>query len=200
MVGWQQEAYGIHFGEGFVNHIVQAPAQKGARAVNSWCVNEDELRVGAGHDGANITACRLRPIGGNHHFAANQRVDERRLSHIWPAHNGDKAGAEAFWYAMFWGDVVEACSSRLEIITVLFFACELGKLFGVNIFRVESRWVEITHESFSSVVAVCDGAVCDWAVCDRLAEWDERAEFCSALSALSALSAASALSCFSCLS
>src|SRR5699024_10948277 len=69
-------------------------AEQGARAVQARGVHDHQLGVGAVHDAAHHVPGGLRPVGGDRDLLADQRVGQRGLAGVRPAHEAHESGAE----------------------------------------------------------------------------------------------------------
>ena len=71
--------------------MVEALAERRARAVEAGCVDEHDLGVIGAHDAPNRVAGRLGTWRGDRHLGSDQSVHQCRLANVGSADDGDKA-------------------------------------------------------------------------------------------------------------
>ena len=72
----------VHLGQGGADQAVQALAEQRPRPVQAGRVHEDQLGVRAVHDAADHPPGGLRPVAGDRHLGADQRVRQSRLADV----------------------------------------------------------------------------------------------------------------------
>ena len=93
----RREAHRDHvdLGPGRPDQVVEPLAEQRARPVQAGGVDQDQLRVLAVDDAAHDRPRGLRLVGGDHDLLADQRVGQRGLAGVRPAHERREAAAVA---------------------------------------------------------------------------------------------------------
>jgi len=94
VAGRDAEADHVDFGQGRADQAVQPFPEQRARLVQAGRVDQDQLGVRPVHDAADHMAGGLRPITGDRHLGADQRVRQRRLADVRTAGETGKPGPE----------------------------------------------------------------------------------------------------------
>ena len=95
-IGRDGQADNVHIGIGIFHYLVEALAQKGAWAVQTWRIHDDNLGIIAVHQAANGVAGGLRLVSGNRNLLPHQGISQRGLAGIRAANKGHEAGTESF--------------------------------------------------------------------------------------------------------
>ena len=95
LVGGHRHGDEVDVGIGFGDHVVEPVADQLARLVQAGGVHHDDLGFLAVHNAAHGVAGGFRLVGGDGDLLAHQRVGQRGLAGVGPAHDGHEAGAVA---------------------------------------------------------------------------------------------------------
>jgi len=88
-----QPEHHIGVGEGLLRNGHHVLAQFVERLVNPRCIEEENLRVGLGHNAEDGVARRLGLGGHDGQFLAQQTVEQRGFAHVGPPNHGHIAAA-----------------------------------------------------------------------------------------------------------
>ena len=97
MIRWNTKADHIHLGPGFAHHTVEPLTQQGARTVQTWSVDQNELGVTAMDDAADRMTSGLRLTRGDSHLLANERIRQCGLTRIGSSNKAREAGSIVRW-------------------------------------------------------------------------------------------------------
>ena len=90
--GREAHRHDVDLGPGRRDQVVEPLAEQRARTVQPRGVDQDQLGVGAVHDAAYDGPGGLRLRGGDRHLGADDRVGQRGLAGVGPAHEAGEAG------------------------------------------------------------------------------------------------------------